>query len=127
MKQIVTTISWSILSFLSGLFSTGSRNPIDVSQIKSPVASPSAYMKTQEVKNPIQVEYSEVNYDAYWVKVGKAEDINLFPNFKEKLTSSVIVDNKKCKTLTSGSFYSKEGKSLGLFCEPGMENVERLF
>lgn len=126
-QQIITTISWSVLSFISGIFSFGTGNPADRLQIKSPVASPSAYIKTNELKDPLEVEYLGVKYNAYWVKVKDAELINLFPNFKEKQTSSDLVSLKNCKTLVNGSFYSTDNKPLGLFISQGWKTSNAYF
>ena len=126
-KEIITTISWSVLSFLSSLFSVGSGSPAGVPQIKSPVASPSAYVNPQKAPNPLEVEYSGVKYSVYYAVVKDVQRINLFPNFKEKATSSELVKSKNCSLLTNGGFYSKEGTPLGLFISQGWKTSNAYF
>jgi uncharacterized protein YigE (DUF2233 family) len=127
LSEVITTISWSILSFISSVFSFGSDVSTNQLKLKSPVASPSAYIKNNELENPLEVEYSGIKYEAYWVKVDDLERVGLFPNFKEKLTSSEIINLKNCKALVSGSFYSKDNKPLGLFVSQGWKTANAYF
>ena len=126
-KEIITTVLWSVLSFVSSLFSVGSGSPVGVPQIKSPVASPSAYVNPQKASNPMEVEYSGVKYSVYYAVVKDVQGINLFPNFKERATSSEIVKNKNCSLLANGGFYSKEGTPLGLFISQGWKTSNAYF
>ncbi len=64
------------------------------------------------------------NYKASWVIVRDTDKIELYSNLSEKLTSADALAKHSCLHLFSGSFYSEEGKHIGLFVSKGDETSE---
>lgn len=117
----------SLLLSLSNLVSpllnkpTGTLNPL-----LSPVSTPSAYENVGKAINPVEVEYLGKTFNAYYYELKNVADLKLGLNLKDKLTASQIISAQKCKFLANGSFYSKEGKPLGLFIA-GAEKISNAY
>ena len=61
------------------------------------------------------IEIENCDYVANFISVKKSENISLYSNLEEKLTTDEIVEKYKCSNLASAGFYGKDDKHLGLF------------
>lgn len=48
-------------------------------------------------------------------QVSQPQELKLYPNFEEKLSSTLLFENYKCSFLTNGGFYSQENQPLAWF------------
>lgn len=79
-----------------------SSNPI----VKEPEIYPSV---TQPTKNTFE------GFRLDWIEIDDIEKIELYSNLHQKLTTSQILSDGKCKYLVSAGFYTKEDNHIGLF------------
>lgn len=56
-----------------------------------------------------------------WIKIDDPAQIHLYANFSEKLTAEEAMEEKQCKALISGSFYTTESTPIGLFISEGRQ------
>jgi exopolysaccharide biosynthesis protein len=59
-------------------------------------------------------------YSISYIIVRSASNISLHSNLSEKVTGKDLLINKLCSGLISGSFFTSEGKHIGLFIENGV-------
>lgn len=55
------------------------------------------------------------SYRATWFTIDDLSQLTLIPNFTEKRTARSLIDNKKCKAVVNGGFYTKDNQPTGLF------------
>lgn len=78
---------------------------------------PSFEKKSVDTKKSADIDHKGTRYKINWIKIEKGDfgKISLYPNFDEKLSSSQILEEKRCRFLTSAGFYNKKQKPIGLF------------
>lgn len=82
----------------------------------NPEGSPA---KIVENPNNLSFQYDGQKLTARWFIVDNAENIVLYPNFSEKLTSQQAFLQKNCTYLVNGSFYTKDDRPIALFITEG--------
>lgn len=98
------------------------KQPPDPAENISPPSSSSTVFPTlTPVKSDqiIDFEQDGLIYRVAWVKTADFKNLSLYPNFKEKLSAQELFSQKKCQSLVSGGFYTKEGEPIGLFVSEG--------
>lgn len=93
-------------------------NPAENISPASPSSpSPTVFPTLTPVKSDqiIDFEKDRLVYRAAWVKTADFKNLSLYPNFKEKLGAKELMEQKKCRSLVSGGFYTKKGEPVGLF------------
>jgi len=76
-------------------------------------------------KNKVDITYHERRYVLVYEPIsGKA--LSLIPNFTEKRSALSIAEENSCKAASSGGFYTKEDKPLGLFITDGKIYGQRI-
>lgn len=95
--------------------------PNPAENISPPSPSPTVFPTPNLVKTDqiIDFEKDGLAYRAAWVKTSDFKNLSLHPNFKEKLSAKELFSQKKCRSLVSGGFYTKEGDPVGLFVSEG--------
>lgn len=68
--------------------------------------------------NFFEIEFEGKIYSYAWISADP-KNIELFPNFEEKLGSANLIEEKNCQALVSAGFYSKDGTPIGLFLSQG--------
>lgn len=58
---------------------------------------------------------------ALWIKVENLDDLFLYPNFSDSLTSELAKENNLCSELINGGFYTQENTPIGLFVSEGRQ------
>lgn len=92
--------------FYSSPFRTGGETPpLSVSIDISPSSAP---------QNKIEITFGERRYRLVYEPL-QGKTIRIIPNFTEKRSATVIAEENSCTTASSGGFYTKEDKPLGLF------------
>lgn len=70
-------------------------------------------------KNIIDLNYLDSTLRIVWFEVPNPNEIFLFSNLDEKKTAKALMQEKGCKNIVSGGFYTKEGEHIGLFVTEG--------
>lgn len=83
--------------------------PLNVSIDLSPSPSP---------EHIITITFEEKGYKLVYEPL-RGKTIRLIPNFTEKRSASAIAEENSCKVASSGGFYTKADKPLGLFKTDG--------
>ena len=58
-------------------------------------------------------------YRVAWISVSDPSALSLIPNFDQKRTARSLIDNKECKEVVNGGFYTKDNQPTGLFVTGG--------
>ena len=82
----------------------------------NPESSPAKIVKNP---NSLSFQYDGQNLSASWFIVDNAENIVLYPNFSEKLTSKQAFLQNNCNYLVNGGFYTKDDRPIALFITEG--------
>jgi hypothetical protein len=69
-------------------------------------------------KNRIEITFDEREYVLVYEPLS-GKTISLIPNFTQKRSAMAIAEENSCTTASSGGFYTKEDKPLGLFITGG--------
>lgn len=84
-------------------------------------ASPEPVIEKQEVKNEEigsgmkNLTFNGENFFFLAEKINEPQKLLLYPNFEEKLSSSVLFENNHCQFLVNGGFYGEDNQPLGWF------------
>ncbi|MBI3577606.1 phosphodiester glycosidase family protein [Candidatus Gottesmanbacteria bacterium] len=114
MKKFVLLFVCAV-GFVSFLFNRSPRSA-PTPQLPSPPISPSpAY------NNGLEYFVDNQPFRVVSFIVKDPTTIRLIPNFSQKAASLTVVQTKPCAALTSGGFYSTEGKPIGLFIVEGKQ------
>jgi hypothetical protein len=105
-----------ILSFSLGLylFFFKNRNN-DVNKIVIEEDISPTLTEINQIDNQIKIKINDYDYNSNWFFIDKINKLVLIPNWEQKRTSNEIITDEKCTNLSSGGFYTKEDKPIGLF------------
>lgn len=67
----------------------------------------------------VEISNNNETFQATWTVVSTSSALQLYPNFKEKLSALEVKKNNSCTQLTSAGFYDKNNNPLGLFVNEG--------
>ncbi len=68
-----------------------------------------------------EINFEEDRFSVGWIKISDLSNLELYPNFSEKLTSRQASEKESCQFLVNGGFYSKDSTPIGLFISDGMK------
>lgn len=70
-------------------------------------------------KNQVTFEFNGRNITGAWYKVSDTFNLTLTSNLEDKKDASDTFEERSCKFLSSGGFYTEEGQPTGLFISNG--------
>jgi uncharacterized protein YigE (DUF2233 family) len=124
MKKIVLLVGIICILFSLSYFGNKLRSfYIDNKSAIDPIVNLQA--PTKSTKDIVEIPYQGKTLLISWISVEDSNKIFLYSNLQNQQDARTIAKERECKVLTSGGFYSKENKHIGLFVTEGNE-IERL-
>ncbi len=70
-------------------------------------------------ENVVEFEWQGAVLRAAWIRVDSPSALVLYPNFTQRVSAQAAKEDKGCRMLVSGGFYTKENTPIGLFVSEG--------
>lgn len=71
------------------------------------------------LSNILEVDFEGISYSVGFLKIDSIDKLHLYPNFSEQLSSADLINDRECKYLVNGGFYSESFDPIGLFISEG--------
>jgi exopolysaccharide biosynthesis protein len=114
MKKLFLVVPLLILAFAAFLIyknqSPSSSKTLGDSTVATPIES---------TNSSVNINYKGQNFTIGWFQINNMDNLKLFPNFAEKVSSRDILGDYECQMMSNASYYTEDNKPIGLFISNG--------